>query len=73
MTAAIATIVFLSVAWLAIVVIAGSIEESLARMTSALRGEVHAEASSVQLRVSPRYQPVRQPRARVRQQLRAAA
>ena len=73
MTAALATIVFLSAAWLAIVAIAGSIEGGLARIATALRGEARPEIIPLQLRVSARYQPVRQPRSRVRYQHRAAA
>lgn len=75
MTAALATIVFLSAAWFAIVAIAGSLEGGLARIASALRGEARPAIVPIQLRVSARYQPVRQPRARarVRYQHRAAA
>ena len=73
MTAAIATIVFLSAAWLAIVAIAETALPSLSRIKAALKAEPAPELAPVQLRVSARYQPVRQPRTRVRQDLRAAA
>lgn len=73
MTAALATIVSLSAAWLAIVSIAGSVEGGLTRIISALRGEARPALVPVQLRLSARYQPLRQPRVRARPQYRAAA
>ena len=44
MIAAIATIAFLAAAWAAIVAIAGSLEDNLARVNSALSGETPAFA-----------------------------
>ena len=74
MIAAIATIVFLAAAWAAILAIAGSLEENLAGVSAALRGQAPAFAPApVALRVSQRYPASRSMRARARPSMRAAA
>jgi hypothetical protein len=73
MTAAIATIVFLSAAWFAIVAMAHSFEGQLAKIGAALNGKPQRAFVPIEGRLTVRYQPVRQPRVRIRQQLRAAA
>jgi hypothetical protein len=74
MIAAIATIIFLAAAWAAIVAIAGSLENSLARVKSALSGNAPAFAPApVAARVSQRYPAGRSNRVRARPAMRAAA
>ena len=74
MIAVFATIIFLAAAWAAIVVIAGSLEENLAIVSAALRGETPAFAPApVAVRFSQRYPQARSHRVRARPALRAAA
>lgn len=73
MIAALATVVFLSLAWFGVVALAGSVEGGWSRIRAALRGDVRPAIIPVQLRVSARYQPMRQPRPKIRYQQRAAA
>lgn len=74
MIAAFATIAFLTAAWVAIVSIAGSFEESLGKIGAAFRGQTFASVSApVAVRVSQRYPSARPQRARARPALRAAA
>jgi len=74
MIAAIATIAFLTAAWAAIVAVAASLEDNLARVTAALNGESPAFAHSpVAVRVSQRYPAGRSHRVRARPAMRAAA
>ena len=74
MIAALATIVFLAAAWAAIVIVAGSLEQSLGKVGAALRGESPALAPSpIALRVTQRYPSGRSQRVRARPSLRAAA
>ena len=74
MIAAIATIAFLAAAWTAIVIIAGSFEEHLGKVSAALRGHDPAFASApVALRFSQHYPASRTMRARARPSMRAAA
>ena len=74
MIAAIATIAFLAAAWAAIVIVAGSLEENLGRVSAALRGPTPAFAPAVVApRVSQRYPASRSMRARARPSMRAAA
>lgn len=73
MIAAIATIAFLAAALLALIAIAGSLEDSLAKVAAALSGRApHPEHQSA-LRLSPRHLAARPARARARPTLRAAA
>jgi hypothetical protein len=73
MIAAFATIAFLAAAWLAIVAIAGSLEDSLGKVGAALRGQAPALPSPIVLRISPRYPQARAQRVRARPAMRAAA
>lgn len=74
MLAALATIAFLAAAWAAVVILAGSLEQSLGKVGAALRGDSALPVSApVALRVSQRYPSSRSQRARARQSLRAAA
>jgi hypothetical protein len=73
MIAAFATIAFLAAAWLAIVSIAGSIEDSLGRIGAALRGSTQSLSAPVAVRVSQRYPATRHQRAHARPAMRAAA
>lgn len=74
MIAAIATIAFLAAAWVAIVAIAASLENNLARVSAALNGEMPAFAPApVAARVSQRYPAARSQRLRARPTMRAAA
>ena len=74
MFAALATIAFLAAAWAAIVAVAGSLEQSLGKVGSALRGGNALPASApIALRVSQRYPSGRSQRVRARPSLRAAA
>ena len=74
MLAAFATIVFLAAIWAAIVAVAGSLEQSLGKISAALRGESAPSAPApVALRVSQRYPSGRSQRVRARPSLRAAA
>lgn len=73
MTAALATIVFLSAAWLALLAVAESVLPNLGKIMAALRAEPTVELAPVQLRVKARYQPSRQQRVKALPQLRAAA
>ena len=74
MIAAIATIAFLAAAWAAIIIVAGSLEENLGKVSAALRGPAPDFAPAlVALRVSQRYPASRLLRARARPSMRAAA
>ena len=74
MIAAVATAAFLAAAWVAIVAIAGSLEGSLSKVGTALRGETAGLLPQpVALRISPRYPQARSQRVRARPALRAAA
>jgi hypothetical protein len=73
MIAAIATIAFLTAAWVAIVSFAGSLEDSVVKIGAALRGQPLIAPSPVAIRVSQRYPSARMQRARARPALRAAA
>lgn len=73
MTAAIATIVFLSAAWFAIVAMAHSLDGQFAKISAALSGKPQPIFVPIEGRLTARYLPVRQPRVRVGQPLRAAA
>lgn len=74
MIAAIATIAFLAAAWAAIVAIAGSLEDNLARVKIALSGDTPAFAPApASVRVSQRYPAGRSQRVRARPAMRAAA
>jgi hypothetical protein len=72
MITAFATIAFLAAAWLAIVSIAGSLEDSFGKVGAALRGQSGLVPSPIAFRVSQRYPQSRQ-RVRARPALRAAA
>ena len=74
MIAAIATIAFLATAWAAILAIAGSLEENLAKVSAALRGEAPVLVPApVAVRVSQRYPAARSQWVHARPALRAAA
>ena len=73
MIAALATIVFLIAAWAAIVVFAGSVEHSLHKIATALRGETAPIPQKVALRLTQRYPNARSQRVRARPSMRAAA
>ena len=74
MIAAVATIAFLAAAWAAIVAIAGSLDDSLGKVSVALRGVAPSpQPRLLTLRVSPRYPPARSRHAQARPALRAAA
>lgn len=74
MIAAIATVIFLAAAWAAIVAIAGSLEDNLARVKSVLSGETPAFVPGpIAARVSQRYPAGRSHRVRARPAMRAAA
>ncbi len=74
MIAAIATIAFLAAAWAAIVIVAGSLEEHLGKVSAALRGESLGFAPApVAVRVSQRYPAARSQPVRARPAMRAAA
>ena len=74
MIAALVTIAFLAAAWAAIVAIAGSFEDSVGKIGTALRGVSPASLPQLAaLRVSPRYPQARSHRATARPDLRAAA
>ncbi len=74
MIAALATIAFLAAAWAAIVIVAGSLEQSLGKIGAALRGESGLPAPApIAVRVSQRYPSGRAQRARAKPALRAAA
>lgn len=76
MTFAFATLTFLVAAWLAIVVIAGTLEEYGAKVRAALAGRPYATPMLVQTvssRVSPRHPTRRAIRMQPRPSLRAAA
>ena len=74
MIAALATIVFLVAAWAAILAIAGSLEQNLGKIGTALRGQAPAlQPQLASFRISPRYPQARSQRARARPALRAAA
>ena len=74
MIAAIATIAFLAAAWAAILAIAGTFEDSLTKVRTALGGQAPAFAPApVAVRVSQRYPAGRSQRARARPAMRAAA
>ena len=73
MIAAVATIAFLTAAWVAIVSVAGSLEDSLGKIGAALRGEPLVAPLPVAVRVSQRYPSARTQRAQARPALRAAA
>jgi len=74
MIAAIATIVFLTAAWAAIVAISGSLEANLGKVSAALRGVSPATLPQyVAIRISPRYPQARSQRVQARPALRAAA
>ena len=74
MIAAVATIAFLAAAWAAIIAIAGSLEDSLGKVSAALRGVSAASLPQLAaLRVSSRYPQSRSQRSTARPDLRAAA
>ena len=76
MIAALATIAFLAAAWAVIVAVAGTLEESGAKVAAALRGQSLAAQPMMRtapMRLSARYPTARPQRARVRPALRAAA
>lgn len=73
MTAALATIVFLVAGWIALVVIAGSLNGRLGRMSAALRRHQPADALAMSVPVRARYSPRRPRVATIRPHLRAAA
>jgi len=73
MIAAFATIAFLAAAWMAIVAIAASMEDSFGKVGAALRGQAPALPSPIALRVSQRYPQARSQRVRARPAMRAAA
>ena len=73
MTFAFATLAFLTAAWLAIVVLAGTLEEYATKVRAALAGVTPAPVAVMSLKVRPRY-PTRRPvRLQARPELRAAA
>ena len=73
MTFAFATLAFLIAAWLAIVVIAGTLEEYGVRVRAALSGTTPAPVAVMNIQMRQRY-PARRPvRLRARPELRAAA
>jgi hypothetical protein len=73
MTFAFATIAFLAAAWLAIVVLAGTLEDYGAKIRAALTGATPAPIAVMSHSVRPRY-PTRRPlRLQARPELRAAA
>ncbi|WP_309602747.1 hypothetical protein [Sphingomonas sp.] len=74
MIAAIATIAFLAAAWAAIVAIAGSLDDSLGKVSAALRGVAPSpQPQLAALRFSSRHPQGRAQRAEGRPVLRAAA
>ncbi len=74
MIAAVATIAFLAAAWAAIVAIAGSLDESLGKVSAALHGVPPSpQPQLAAIRISLRVQQGRLQRAQARPALRAAA
>lgn len=74
MIAVIATIAFLAAAWAAIVAVSASLEHSVGKIGSALRGHsVLPAPAPIALRVSQRYPSDRSRRVRARPAIRAAA
>ncbi len=74
MIAALATIAFLAAAWAAIVAVSASLEDSIGKIGSALRGQsVLPAPTPIALRVSQRYPSGRLQRVRARPAIRAAA
>lgn len=73
MTFAFATLAFLLAAWLAIVVIAGTLEDYGAKVRAALTGKAPVPVAVMSIQLRQRY-PARRPvRLRARPELRAAA
>jgi len=73
MTFALATLTFLMAAWLAVVVLAGTLEDSGAKVGAALAGRPPAPAAAISVRLRPRYEARRPLMPRARPGLRAAA
>jgi hypothetical protein len=73
MTFALATLAFLFAAWLAIVVLAGTIEDYGAKVRAALSGRAPSPVAAVGIRLRPRYDARRPLTPRARPRLRAAA
>lgn len=73
MTFAFATLAFLAAAWLAIVVLAGTLEEYGTKVRAALSGATPAQVAVMSLKVRPRYPSRRAVRLQARPELRAAA
>ena len=73
MTFAFATLAFLTAAWLAIVVLAGELDEYGTKVRAALTGTPPAPVAVMSLKIRQRY-PARRPvRLRARPELRAVA
>jgi hypothetical protein len=73
MTFAFATLAFLAAAWLAIVVLAGTLEEYGTKVRAALAGVTPVPVAAMSLKVRPRYPSRRPVRLQARPELRAAA
>lgn len=75
MTAAFATLAFLAAAWLSVVLLGRTLEESLVRIRAALHGQQPFDAAeaAIAVRVSQRYPARRSQRVAARPALRAAA
>ena len=73
MTFAFATLAFLAAAWLAIVVLAGTIEDYAAKIRAALPGTTPASVPTITIQMRHRYPARRAVRLRARPALRAAA
>ncbi len=73
MTFAFATLAFLAAAWLALVVLAGTLEDYGAKVRAALAGAMPAPAAAISFQMRPRYPARRALRLQPRPVLRAAA
>ena len=73
MTFAFATLAFLTAAWLAVIVLAGTIEKYGTKIRAALAGVTTPQATAMTVWLSPRYPARRAIRPQPRFALRAAA
>ena len=73
MTFAFATLAFLAAAWLALVVLAGTLEEYGTKVRAALAGATPAPIAVMSIQTRQRYPARRAIRLRARPELRAAA
>jgi len=73
MTFAFATLAFLTVAWLSIVVLAGTFGDYAAKVCAALAGAPPAPVAAISIQMRHRYPTRRAIRTRARPEIRAAA